>query len=255
MSRWAFELPDHAWRTVWRWSALITLASILASLGLTGVIMHTLSDGMSTAGWVVSATMPALVGGPLIFFMVMREQQLRHANQQLRILASTDGLTACLNRRAFTHSVTNHLTWSGGDPAQGAFLVIDADDFKSINDHFGHDHGDEALRSIAGAIKASVRPHDLVGRIGGEEFGVFLVGVSGSHALVIAERIRTSINQLAFAPEGDTRRLSVSIGGAVFDRPAPFAALYRKADELLYKAKQSGRDRVFLDGPDLLQTA
>ena len=80
MSRWAFELPSHAWRAVWRWSALITLASILASLGLTSVIMHTLSDGMSTAGWVVSATMPALVGGPLIFFMVMREQQLRHAN-------------------------------------------------------------------------------------------------------------------------------------------------------------------------------
>lgn len=74
MNRWAFELPNHAWRAVWRWSALITTASILASLGLTGVIMHTVPWD-EHIGWVVSATMPALVGGPLIFFMVLREQR------------------------------------------------------------------------------------------------------------------------------------------------------------------------------------
>lgn len=222
--------------------------SVLLSVVIANYVMGTISQGMNLEGMLTSALMPAIMGGPMVFFMALRQQQLKYANEQLRILASTDGLTDCLNRGAFTHSATSHLSWEStdGKGRQVAFLVIDADDFKAINDHFGHDRGDEALQAIAGAIKQSVRENDLVGRIGGEEFGVLLFDVTQAGALEIAERIRTTINHLIFAPDGVAHALSVSIGGAFVQRPAAFTAIYRIADRHLYLAKQAGRDCVQL---------
>lgn len=221
---------------------------MVLSVVLANYVMATISQGMNLQGVLTSALMPMLMGGPVVFFMMLRQQQLKHANEQLRILATTDGLTACLNRGAFTHSATHHLSWQSdeGTSRQVAFLVIDADDFKAINDHFGHDRGDEALQAIAGAIKANVRDQDLVGRIGGEEFGVLLFDVSQQDALEIAERIRIAITDLIFAPDGVAHKLSVSIGGAMVRRPAAFTAIYRIADRHLYLAKQAGRDCVQL---------
>src|SRR5690606_27358019 len=112
--------------------------------------------------------------------------------------ASTDWLTTCLNRRAFTHLVSDHLE----ETEVGAFLVIDADHFKFINDHFGHDRGDEALQLMADTIMASVREGDIVGRIGGEEFGVFLPDAGPETARQFGERIRRAVADAPFAPEG-----------------------------------------------------
>jgi diguanylate cyclase (GGDEF)-like protein len=131
-------------------------------------------------------------------------------------------------------------------PPRGALLVIDADDFKQVNDRFGHDLGDHALRQIAAAILATVRRQDLVGRIGGEEFAVLLSGADYAIAARVAERIRRAVNAIVFAPGGTPCPLSVSIGGALFEAPAPFMALYRQADQRLYEAKHLGRDRVAL---------
>lgn len=123
-------------------------------------------------------------------------------------------------------------------------LIIDADNFKSVNDHFGHDRGDEALIAIAKAIKDMLREPDLVGRLGGEEFGVFLPGASREQAELVAERIRQNVTAARFTPNGHTHPLSVSVGGAVFEKELPFAELFRLADQQLYAAKQSGRNRV-----------
>ena len=122
--------------------------------------------------------------------------------------------------------------------------MIDADNFKAINDLFGHEAGDEALTIIARSIRAVLRAGDLVGRMGGEEFGVYLPGVDQRGAEAIAERIRRSVNLAVFAPDDRQRTLSVSIGGAVFEGPASFSALFRIADQRLYGAKQTGRNRV-----------
>lgn len=247
MGRLSQRLPQRGWRRIWLWTLGVTSASMVLSVVLANYVMSTISQGMNLQGVLTSALMPVLMGGPMVFFMALRQQQLKYANEQLRILASTDGLTACLNRGAFTHSATHHLSWqSDGASRQVAFLVIDADDFKAINDHFGHDRGDEALQAIAGAIKANVRENDLVGRIGGEEFGVLLFDVSQQDALEIAERIRIAITDLSFAPDGVAHKLSVSIGGAMVRRPAAFTAIYRIADRHLYLAKQAGRDCVQL---------
>ena len=160
--------------------------------------------------------------------------------------ASTDALTQVMNRAAFSTLVDAYLKQvrSAQDKARGALLIIDADNFKSVNDRFGHDRGDEALITIAKSIKSTLRAPDLVGRLGGEEFGVFLPGATTEQASNVAERIRQTVNVAEFSPAGARHHLSVSVGGAVFEKELPFADLFRLADQQLYAAKQAGRNRV-----------
>ena len=144
----------------------------------------------------------------------------------------------------------------GNGRADGnALLVIDADHFKTINDRFGHHRGDEVLQLIAEAIRSNVRDGDLVGRLGGEEFGVFMHGANDIIALHVGERIRKSINSLFVRSEGIAQRLSVSIGGATFAGAIGFAELFRVADTRLYEAKRQGRNRVLMDDPGELPQA
>jgi diguanylate cyclase (GGDEF)-like protein len=180
----------------------------------------------------------------------MRELAIAH--QQLQIIASTDGLTDCLTRRAFTTLVDAYLERVAIEETQrrGALLVIDIDNFKAINDQFGHDEGDQALTMIAGKIKSALREIDLVGRIGGEEFSVFLPGATPESALSVAERIRGNVAQALFAPQGEPVGITVSVGGATFGEPTNFSELYRDADQQLYKAKRTGRNRVLFTTKD-----
>jgi diguanylate cyclase (GGDEF)-like protein len=236
------ELPKAAWLAIARWTTIATLASTVLSVALSEAIMQSLGQGLNAPGLAAALTLPIVVGGPMMFYHLVRQHQFRLANQRLEVLASTDWLTACLNRRAFTQQVTGHL----GADAEGAFLVIDADHFKVINDHYGHDRGDEVLQLMAITIKANLRDGDLVGRLGGEEFGVFLKGANGHTAGIVAERIRHAIETTPFLPDGSHYPLSVSVGVAVYDRPISFSDLFRMADKRLYGAKQSGRNRVIV---------
>jgi diguanylate cyclase (GGDEF)-like protein len=234
------ELPRAAWVNIIRWTVFITIGSAAISVAVSELIMRVLSQGLNGPGLAAAIVLPVLVGGPTMLFHLIRLHQLRLANQKLQVLASTDWLTACLNRRAFTHQVSDHLTETPG----GAFLVIDADHFKVINDHFGHDRGDEVLQLMAATIKQNSREGDLLGRIGGEEFGVFLKDADRDTTEGIAERIRRAIEGAPFAPDGVTHPLSVSVGGAFYQGRISFTELFRIADQKLYGAKQSGRNRV-----------
>ena len=238
------DLPKRAWLRIYRLTGAITLVSVVLSIVFTNIIIETVSAGINVQGLVVSIVMPLALGGPMTFFLVLKQEQLRHANGQLQYLATTDWLTACLNRGAFTGAVSGHLDGHRSPGSGGALLIVDADDFKGVNDRFGHDAGDEALRLIAGAIRQAVRSSDLVGRLGGEEFGVFLADSDIVAADQVAERIRRSVAAIAFAPGGIPCPLSVSIGGATYVTRAPFRELYRLADRHLYQAKNTGRDRV-----------
>ena len=248
MSATARQLPPRAWNRVYRTSGLLLGASIAVSVILTNILMEAFSQGLNVAGLMVAVVMPIVLGGPMMFYLTLRHEQLRHANRQLELLAATDWLTTCLNRGAFTAQVLHDLERHNADPggAGGSLLIIDADDFKSVNDRFGHQQGDAALRMIADAIRASVRATDLVGRLGGEEFGVYLTGADLDTTDQVAERIRLTISRLQFSPSGLRHPLSVSIGGAAFTLRADFTDLYRLADQRLYEAKHAGRDRVAL---------
>ena len=238
------DLPAAAWAAIWRWTGILTIVSVIVSVLTTYSILVLLSGSILLPGLAVSIALPAVLCGPMSFVLLVRMQEFRQENEKLQVLASTDWLTACLNRRAFTHTVATRLAMADrpGPAARGALLVIDADHFKLINDVFGHDRGDEALQFIAGVIRAKVRDVDLVCRMGGEEFGVFLDGADLDTATLIAERIRKGISRIRFAPAGAAHPLSVSIGGAQYEGRIGFSELFRLADQNLYVAKQSGRD-------------
>ncbi|HTM79404.1 MAG TPA: GGDEF domain-containing protein, partial [Devosia sp.] len=142
-------------------------ASIAGSIILTNIFMETFSAGLNVPGVLAAVLMPLALGGPTMFYLILRHEQLRHANQQLEHLATTDWLTTCLNRGAFTSRVLQALESSnaGIDGDGGSLLIVDADDFKQVNDRFGHQAGDTALKLMADAIRASVRSTDLVGRM------------------------------------------------------------------------------------------
>ena len=239
------ELPKRAWLQVQRVTGIIVALSVALSVIFTNMIMEIFSAGINVQGLAVSIVMPIMLGGPMTFFLMLKHEQLRHANRRLEYLASTDWLTSCLNRGAFTGIVVRHLDRRTGDAdAAGALLIVDADDFKSVNDRFGHDSGDDALRQIANAIRLAVRHGDVVGRLGGEEFGIFMPGADLAAADHVAERVRRAVAAIEFVPRGTHWPLSVSIGGAAYAMCMQFSDLYRLADQRLYEAKNAGRGRV-----------
>lgn len=239
------------------WSARgwprVVLWTVLGTLGCTAIALYADSfnflklEGSARASAIaMNVLLPLGLAGPLLFFFTSKLRELAVAHHQMSVLASTDSLTSVLNRRAFTTLVDAYLDALRQRQFErgGALLVLDADHFKAINDSLGHDRGDEALVLIARTIKQSLRDPDIVGRIGGEEFGVFLPGADPERAIVVAERLRRAVAEAEFAPDGKQRTLSVSVGGAVFADEVQFGELFRAADQRLYAAKQGGRNRI-----------
>ncbi|MBJ3786873.1 GGDEF domain-containing protein [Devosia sediminis] len=235
------NLPLFGWSSVGRWTLFGTMACIAASISFTLLAFGDLSGELALRILISAVALPIIIGAPLFFYFSMRMRGLAIANARLGRVARTDSLTSCLNRGAFTSHIN---AWLRAPAAAscGALLMIDADNFKSINDLYGHDKGDEALTVIARAIRSVLRNGDIVGRMGGEEFGVFLPGVTQHQAQLVAERIRAAVNAAEFSPHGEPRPLSVSIGGAAFSETTSFTQLFRIADQRLYGAKHAGRN-------------
>lgn len=234
----------HGWMRLGRWTVFGTLGCIAISVTFNYFFFWTEQPDVLKKALISAAVIPVILAGPLFFYLTLKLRELAIANHRLSHLASTDSLTGCLNRGAFTRHIDQFFENGNGARPTGALLVIDADHFKSINDRFGHQCGDEALKLMAEVIRTSIRRTDWLGRIGGEEFGVFMQGATLHEASRVAERIRELINALQFNVEGEHRELSVSIGGAAFSQILTFTDLFRIADERLYVAKKTGRDRV-----------
>lgn len=166
---------------------------------------------------------------------------LERANRELIVEALTDPLTGLANRR----QLMNFMRASAG---RSSLLIVDIDHFKSYNDSFGHVDGDLCLVLVAEALQKSTRSgHDLVARLGGEEFAIVLGGLSKHEAIAAAELVRNNVEALADLHTRKIRRtVTVSIGLAHRDggREQPIGVLMEEADAALYEAKNSGRNRV-----------
>jgi diguanylate cyclase (GGDEF)-like protein/PAS domain S-box-containing protein len=172
-------------------------------------------------------------------------RQLRAANAELQRLARTDPLTGLLNRRAWEEAAEREHHRAVRSGAWYSVLAIDLDHFKLLNDTFGHQAGDECLRRVAEAIGAACRASDLVGRMGGEEFAVLAPETSLPDALELAERLRNAISGLGISnPSSPVARVVTASVGVAVGGGAPLAEAMKTADEALYNAKRTGRDRV-----------
>lgn len=174
------------------------------------------------------------------------ETQLIQSVTRLNKLALTDELTQLANRRCFVDSVENELTRCKRASGSVTMMLIDLDLFKNINDNFGHHAGDAALVQVAGLLKHALRQYDIVGRIGGEEFAIFLGSTELGTALSIAERVRVSLVNNPLRYQNHKIQLSASIGMTSRGCDVTFEQLYTEADAALYKAKSNGRNRVEL---------
>lgn len=167
--------------------------------------------------------------------------ELERSHAELAEKASRDHMTGLLNRENF-FSMFEHRRRVCD---QGALLIIDIDHFKRINDNWGHPVGDEALVTVSKAIVQTIRDGDVAGRIGGEEFAIFLPGASATRAELLAERIRSTVAGIEFCPTEFVRMpLSVSVGGAMCRSDADLSDVIRAADRRLYEAKRAGRNRT-----------
>lgn len=240
------RLTGRDWRQATVQALIFTVIGVVVSLMGSHFLLSTFSGGLDLPGTVTAIAIPLVLAGPTTFYLSIRNAQLRDAYRRLEAAAARDSLTGCLNHGAFIAKAREFLEDAGSEAVRGALLVVDADYFKSVNDRFGHHIGDAALRQIAERIRHSVRRQDLVGRLGGEEFGVLLQGLDRAATGAVAERIRDAVQKLEFEVEGNLFSLSVSIGGAVFERKVDYNDLFRSADERLYKVKNSGRNNVDL---------
>ena len=171
---------------------------------------------------------------------------LRASEREMRLLAATDPLTGAKNRRSFFESGNQELARSKRYNRPLTILMMDIDHFKAVNDDYGHAAGDAVLKNIVNACREMLREQDILGRLGGEEFGIILPEIDIDTAYTIAERLRLQLMELETISEGKTIRITVSIGLGECEKDTPsLEEALGQADRALYKAKQEGRNCVY----------
>lgn len=164
---------------------------------------------------------------------------------ELHRLATTDVLTRSSNRRHFFECAHQEFNRACAQGTPLAFLLLDIDDFKVVNDTYGHLEGDQVLQRIAKAGRGVLRRGDLFGRIGGEEFAAVLPGCAPTMAVQVAERLGQEIAQLGFSHEEQDFAVTVSQGlASLTAEDATLDALFARADAAMYEAKRQGKNRV-----------
>jgi len=174
------------------------------------------------------------------------QEELKATNRRLEELSNTDGLTKLYNRRYFMELLELEFQRASRYQARFAFLMIDLDHFKNVNDNYGHLMGDRVLYEIAQILQESLRINDVVGRYGGEEFTLFMPETDLKGALVVAERYRKRIEDFVLVEKSHRLKVTISMGVAFYPHPGLNSVddLIRLSDNALYKAKRNGRNRV-----------
>ncbi len=172
-------------------------------------------------------------------------QELKQVNEQLEELAATDPLTGVANRREFMARAEEEMSRAYRNGTELCMMVIDFDHFKQVNDQYGHQAGDKVLKEFVRLSKEIMRPSDLLGRMGGEEFALLLPETGLSSAAKVADRLRQYIEENPIVAGKQNIKLTISIGLAEYHAKKDTVKKWlHRADELLYQAKDKGRNRV-----------
>lgn len=182
--------------------------------------------------------------------------KLQQANEELAMLAATDSLTGVATRREFEARAAEEIGRSKRSGEALSFVAIDLDDFKKINDQYGHHAGDQVLKAFVTFARKVMRQSDLIGRIGGEEFAMMLPSTDRKEAAMVAERLRQCLDDDCVSNDGYELRVTASFGVAQYGSDGDsYASVMDVADSRMYRAKEMGRNQVVHDhipraGPD-----
>ena len=185
-------------------------------------------------------------GAPSHFISQIKDiSETRRMEERLRQLADNDPVTDLLNRRRFEDELVRQVGRCSRYGETACLLILDVDEFKGVNDAFGHRVGDAALQQVALVLDERLRATDIVARVGGDEFAALLPGVTAEQAVGVAEEVRTAIEGLRVGSGARRANVTASIGlktldGRATDEDAAFVA----ADRAMYDAKADGRNRV-----------
>ncbi|MFL0804863.1 MAG: YfiR/HmsC family protein [Agarilytica sp.] len=210
-------------------------------------------------GWLVIVLVVTLVFCVMIYFLLRinhlrkrTNRKLKELNAQLYELATTDSMTKLFNRRHFLESAENEFLRQHRKHTQSAMLMMDIDHFKKVNDTYGHAMGDVAIIAVADLLKSSLRQYDLVGRLGGEEYAMMLVDCDVDKAADIAARLCKEVEENDIVFDGNTINITISIGiSPLLDDDTKVEQSLVRADQALYEAKESGRNRFVVYSPSL----
>jgi diguanylate cyclase (GGDEF)-like protein len=202
--------------------------------------------------WMTVLSFEALLFTISIAFILLAMAKERTEHRH-KTAALVDPLTGISNRRAFLQDGETQLRRQAADPRPTAVMLLDLDNFKSINDRFGHAVGDRVLQLFADVAGGCLRRVDLFGRLGGEEFAALLSDTSREKAMAIAEEIRASFANATQEVDGRPVIATVSIGVVIsYDAVLDLSALLAQADHALYRAKDNGRNRVEVAAIELI---
>lgn len=247
-----------------RQTATISAIAVLLSFALTGTIYLSFF-GMDDRFWqamTMSIIIPWGVTIPLGLYTSKQrsrligltnrlqeaQMRLRQANKTLELRANFDGMTGLLNRDSFLGQF-NRLR---ADHGTSVLMIVDVDHFKDINDSYGHPVGDRALSLLGKLLRKILRKNDLAGRIGGEEFGIFLPDTGALEGQVIGEMLRREIENIIFQPCRNMRHvITVSIGVTEVAPNQELSVLMESADAALFAAKRGGRNQVVAFEPGM----
>jgi len=224
----------------------VVLASVVGSVALTTSLSAGLDAASQRTGMMIAVVVPLIVApiavSSLIWLVVRNHRLLVEVDR----LANHDDLTGLMNRRAFFHRAREHVA-KGGGQRPVALALADLDHFKAINDSYGHEVGDRALRHVAQEIVRNAPEGALVARLGGEEFAILFEWTSLPDATAMMERVGTAVAASPCAVEGEARVVvTVSIGVAIADAERDVDTLLKRADAAMYAAKDNGRNQTLL---------
>ena len=178
-------------------------------------------------------------------------QALQQANLQLQALSREDKLTGLYNRGYWEECLEHEFDRFVRSQTLSSVVMLDIDFFKKVNDTYGHQAGDEVIRVVANTLQDHARKTDIVGRYGGEEFGIILLDTNGDRAMVFAERVRAAVEALTVSYGEHVLRFTISLGVAECRNEFQTALEWlEQADQALYQSKQSGRNWVTLADAD-----
>jgi diguanylate cyclase len=224
------------WRDVFICSALITALAVCVPLTVVSIALWKFPLSMKLPILFISGAIPLFITIPISLFAMNMFKLINLTVSRLDEVVKFDAMTGLLSRSNFLHSVEE------SRKKGGILVLLDADHFKKINDIHGHEAGDFALKYIANTMTQIVGVHGFVGRLGGEEFAIYLPHADQKQAALLMSSIGTFLRNRAMDYNGTKISLSLSMGIVVDRGEVALSALVRRADNLLYLAKSQGRD-------------
>jgi diguanylate cyclase (GGDEF)-like protein len=235
-------LRIESFNQVVRYAGYVTALAVFSSVLVVGLATYWTHWRIFLLSISIAGAIPLLIAPPLALLVLYVLWQITRAIDQINDFIRYDPLTGVLTRGYFL-DLAQRAFYRGG-----FFFMLDIDHFKKINDDHGHDIGDEALRVFAAAIKSVAQDDWLIGRLGGEEFGLFVPGAGLATATVIGDKICAAVRNRGEYVAGKRIGLTVSIGCSACVVGQSLDDLMKTADMRLYDAKRSGRNRYVIDG-------